>query len=470
MVMMKRYGVLTFALALGLMGMALAQEGQLLGEMPLPSAQDNAPKEQIIVRGLPQDLAQKLTAHPRLDEARLAVCTANFQIAIDRSNYFPKVDVSLSGGNKFVNETTRADEYGGTDSPEYDGKGLNFTIALRQQLYDWGETRQGINIAQTQRSRALLERMGVLNEQTANVMRNALEFASQDAIVVFVEERLVSLEKTITSVEARFEAGAGRISEMREAQLIRLEQQASLDLAKKRRAQAADSLKTQFDINPAQALQFVKIFSASRPAFPESILAETSLRGRVIALDMRSARHEEKRLQAQRLPKIEGVDYDDARSRPGTTTRSRYTNCHSHEVTGNLEFNLPLFDGGVNEAQRGEVEARLRGLDAGRLAHIRDHEADSQRAQARLREYQSRLTDQEAQSEKMRGQLDSLLAIEGKTQSNPIAIGRLQARLIESQAQELLLNFQLESIRLEILLLADALASTMGIELADTGC
>ena len=55
---------------------------------------------------------------------------------VAKSSYFPKLSLSLSSGDKMVDKTTRADEFGGVNSPEYDGKGTDATLVLRQLVYD----------------------------------------------------------------------------------------------------------------------------------------------------------------------------------------------------------------------------------------------------------------------------------------------------------------------------------------------
>ena len=443
---------------------------------------------------LAPELAIKLTGHPSLDEARAKICSARHQIGVNRAQYWPQINFALTGGNKLTNKTTRADEFGGSDSPEYDGDGLNATLSVRQKIYDWGSTGARVQMARLERQRAFLERLKVLDNQTAGLLRAALEYVSRDTAVALMQAELATLEKTILSAEARFKAGAGRLSEMREAQIVRLENQSAIDMAAQRRRQSQQVLKAEFGITPEQARQFVDEFLAKRALNPETVPPEATIDGRIIGLDIRIASFEYKNLRAQKRPKIDGVltgrawdvteknqcgdtiyrgdpDYADARSRGfGVRGRSRYTNCHSHEITGAVELNMPIFDGGANKAQRDDIQARRRGLEARRLAHARTHESESAFLRAQMQEYINRLADMRAQTEKMQGQLDSLMALQGKSQNNPVAVARVQSRLLQSRAEVVVLSYQIESIRLELLLRANALAATLGIEPQSTGC
>ena len=87
------------------------------------------------------DVQQKLRDHPSQRRAAQSVCEAGWRIMLGQSNYYPRLNATLSGGSKWIDQTTRADEFGGSNSPEYDGKGLNATLTLRQSIFDWGRNR-----------------------------------------------------------------------------------------------------------------------------------------------------------------------------------------------------------------------------------------------------------------------------------------------------------------------------------------
>ena len=107
-----------------------------------------------------------------------------------------------------------------------------------------------------------------------------------------------------------------------------------------------------------------------------------------------------RRLQATRLPTIEGLvtargwdiseasacndpvprGHADAGSRSvagNTSLRYRGQNCSTYEVTGGLQFSMPLYDGGANRAERYSVVARLRGLENSLAAAHRSHDAEN---------------------------------------------------------------------------------------------
>ena len=61
------------------------------------------------------DLQQKLRDHPGQRRAEQRVCEAEWSILLGKSNYYPRLNATLSGGSKWTDQTTRADEFGGSN-------------------------------------------------------------------------------------------------------------------------------------------------------------------------------------------------------------------------------------------------------------------------------------------------------------------------------------------------------------------
>lgn len=442
-----------------------------------------------------KDVFDLLLGHPRMNEARAAVCASSFAIRLNRAAYFPKLNFSLNGGNKIINKTTRADEFGGTDSPEYDGKGLNAVLSLRQQVYDWGDTRSSINIATVERNKAHLVELQTLNRQAGSLVQASLEYEGQERLRGHWTKVIEAIEEHSGAVEARFRAGVGRIGDVREIQLLKLEAQGEYDIAVRRGRQAADVLSRQYGLTEEQGLRLVERFTSRRPKELRVLPYEATLQGRIIELDRRAAGYEYRRLQSRRLPKIEAVlvgrawdidqsnqcgelipsthpDYRDARGWSAFSTQPlpRFTNCRSHEVVGSMEFAMPLYDGGANRAQREEVRARQTGLEATRSAFIRDHQTETGYVIAQLGDYRQRAESLAEQLARVSEQLESVRALQGKTQNDPLAVARLQNRQAQLEAQILTLAYQIENIHLEGLLRADALTEVLAVNPGDSGC
>lgn len=84
-----------------------------------------------------EHLQNIISTHPSVGKAQHDYCEAGFAVMQERTAYFPKLNLALSGGDKLVDKTTRGDEFGGVSAPEYDGNGVNLTLSLNQQIYDW---------------------------------------------------------------------------------------------------------------------------------------------------------------------------------------------------------------------------------------------------------------------------------------------------------------------------------------------
>ena len=55
------------------------------------------------------DVQQKLRDHPGQRRAEQRVCEAQWSVLLGKSNYYPRLNATLSGGSKWIDQTTRAD-------------------------------------------------------------------------------------------------------------------------------------------------------------------------------------------------------------------------------------------------------------------------------------------------------------------------------------------------------------------------
>ncbi len=443
------------------------------------------------------EVIELILGHPRLNEARSAVCSARFEIARSKTNYYPKVNVGMSFGQKWIDKTTRSDEFGGSNSPEYDGDGVSLTMSVSQQLYDWGDTRAGIHIGKIRRSRALIERRVTLDTQITTFLKAALDYYGQEILFRQAQGIMADIGKTVESVQARFRSGAGRLLELRAAQLVRLEHQSQLDIIERRRHQALEVIEKQFKANKEQAMGLVEKFLEVRPESPVVIPAENSLQIQIVDLDILSIRYEIRQILARRFPKVEGVivgrvwdiqdkescgtridafhsEYENGRAISGETgafaPRFLNSKCNTHEVTGNIEVSMPLYDGGASKADTNERKARRIGLESARDAHIRDHVANSGYVQAQITDLHLQLKDKTTHFQELGRQLEGLLFLQGKTEFDPVAVIQMQGRYAAGLVELLSTKFQLENLRVEALQLSNSIARELGIELRSTGC
>ncbi|MGB0342240.1 MAG: TolC family protein [Parvibaculales bacterium] len=438
------------------------------------------------------ELQQTLLDHPSLLSAGQQVCEAKYQVLFGQSNYYPKLSMNLSGGSKWVNKTTRADEFGGTDSPEYDGDGVNAVLSMRQNIYDWGLTRATINVAQHDRAVAQLQRLLTLEEKLGEFYGMAFQYVLQEELVRHFRQAKQDVDFGIAGVEARFRAGAARLAEVRQAKIIGLDITSQVTQAERELDIVLRAMKTQFALDAAHARRAVAHFIRMRPEIPELIGGRDSLNARILQRNILRTQAEQRQVKAERRPGLTGVIAGRAwdvfekntcgdvvpRNHPDAVNRGslfspdyrRGKNCSTRELTGAIEFNMPLFDGGASKARLGGAAARERGLEAELAAHLRQHESESRRLQGQLLSLLTRLAEAREKEREIKTQLNSEQQVEGRTRANAIDILALKQRLVLAQADLIGLRMQAENARRESLSIADRLADTVKITLGESGC
>ena len=146
-------------------------------------------------------LADILQAQPAYTASVQAFCSRVFGVNVAKSSYFPKLSLSLSSGDKMVDKTTRADEFGGVNSPEYDGKGTDATLVLRQLVYDWGVTPRDIKISAGEALRADLQRRESVNTILSELIGQIFDHDTLAYSVARYEELLKLTQDLLGDVE-----------------------------------------------------------------------------------------------------------------------------------------------------------------------------------------------------------------------------------------------------------------------------
>jgi outer membrane protein TolC len=469
-----------------------------------------APREPVVVTP-PHllELQTKLRDHPGQRRAEQRVCEAQWGILLGQSNYYPKLNATLSGGRKWVDQTTRADEFGGSNSPEYDGEGLNATLTLRQHLYDWGRNQSIIEGYRQDRFVAELQQAETLNEQLSTLLRMGLQYVLQSRLVAHFDDAKQIIDRDVASMQQRFKAGAARLAEMRQARLVGLEAEARLSQAERQRDLVVQAMKTQFAVTPQQAQQIIDSFISKRPDIPPLIGGLASPQARLIRHNIDKAKAESARLRAERLPNFTGVvtargwdvghkhrcnDLVESGHPDAFTTNrfgrevtrgssrtiynsdntvrgyTRSRNCNTYEMTGVIEFSVPLYDGGANAAQRGGTEARRMGLEAELAAHVRSHDAESRRLQDQLLDELTQIAETRQRIDEMETQLASERLLSTRTRGNLLNILSLEQRLADEQARLIGLVLRAEGTRMDALQLTGSLADSLTITLGESGC
>lgn len=426
--------------------------------------------------------------HPRLRQSRQQICESGYAISQERTAYFPTLNASLSAGDRLIDKTTRGDQFGGNSAPEYDGKGANLSLNLRQKIYDWGKTRAAINRAALQREAVGLEGRQILEQQIAYFFQVAFDYTRNGYILAELEETVRAISDDITTLKKRFEAGAGRIAEVRAGQIIELDVQSKMQTLRNQRAIAAETLKNSFEVDGAFAEQAIAVFQARRPAFPDLITTEETLDWRVLDARSRAEGHEIRRLRASRLPEFTGVlsgqawDITDKKrcgdvlpsTHPDASNLNgayrRYANCHTYEVSGRVEMSLPLYDGGLTETQKNRASARRNALAAEMAALDRSYRAQSQRLNDSLADLTLQIDQQEKKLVELRAQLASEERVQAQTRRDPLSLAHLRQALAGAVEKHADLLSSAEVTRLQMLAVTHQLADVMDISWELGGC
>ena len=433
-------------------------------------------------------LQEIISTHPGVSKAQQDFCEAGFSIMQEKTAYYPKLNMSLSGGDKMVDKTTRGDEFGGNSAPEHDGKGLNVSLTLNQQLYDWGRTSAAVNKASLNREAVNLQGIRAFDEKLFEFYKAALVYERESRVLDLYAASAKAIEKQIMAIEKRFESGAGRISEVRAAQIIGLDVETKTQSTENRQVIAERNLVNNYEVDGAFGRAAIRDFMARRDEAIDTVEVEQNLEWRIREADLRAAGYDYKRLNASRLPVISGVlvgqawDVEDKKSCGDVLTRShpdaayyngayrRYSNCNTYELAGRVEMTMPLFDGGLNRAQRAQVKAQRRSIEADMSAIERTHRADSLRVQQVLRDTLMKLASQQRKIVEIKQQLESERRVQGQTRVDPLMLASLAFDLARAEEELIGLETDAEFSRLEALRISNRLGEVLGLTWERSGC
>ncbi len=233
----------------------------------------------------------------------------------------------------------------------------------------------------------------------------------------------------------------------------------------------------------------------TRPDMPDIIPAYDTLQTRLIRRNISRVQTEYKRLQAENKPVFTGVltgrawdvghknrcnnpvarGHPDAGtrfagSRDGTAYYYRDQNCTTHELTGAIEFSMPLFDGGANAAERGGVNAQRIGLESNLEAYQRNHTARSLEFRDGLQLLIRQRAEIELRLSQLSERLESIRLLQTQTQSDPLGLIGVYQRFADRQSELANNLIEADVTRIELLALAAGLSKVMNISLGGPGC
>lgn len=429
------------------------------------------------------DLVNILESHPSYIASVEAFCTRVFGVNVSKSTYFPKLSLSLSSGDKMVDKTTRSDEFGGVNSPEYDGKGTDATLVLRQLVYDWGVTPRDIKISSGKALRANLERYQVLNTVLSQMLQLVFDYDRFAYSVSRFEELVTLTDELVKNAETKYKRGSGTLTEVKELRLHMLERETRLKSARLDLGLAEKNLTKVYGISVDFASGVKAHYLQLRPEFPKTDDFTKSLAYRLNLRDINNAETALAKITRSRFPKVEAEitgrawdlqeeqDCGDVIGASSLGSPQRILNdCTSSEVTGRLLLTMPLYDGGEKTNQHRVVRSELKQFRATQNASRRDYDRQSAEYIRQIGDFARRDSELTDQREALVSRISDLRRLQSLTQADIVLISTLIARQIDLEVEIRNNKNSLEITRAQILDLNDSIRESLGLNFKKPEC
>lgn len=470
----------------GVLALALAAVATVAGAAP---SFDPEPEETVmpVAPPLPDRLRQAILLDPKVSEATARACQMAHRLGLARAEGRPKINASITGSRQLVGRIKKVpprfrldpktnklvkphgrDEIAtsGANTREFDHREKNNIydgkVSLRHTFLDWGQRGNRTEARSLAHQAARIDARGVMRERGHELLRLSLLLRRTEEVIAVQKANFTAVSTEVEAVRARVEAGVGRMSDLREAQLVALDQEIAINRSEAERDQIREGLATEFDLGDSDAQLLVQVFLARRPATLPVLLADRSDKAHAIRLRTREVTHDAAEIRGSRYPKLDGViegtifdmtDYED-----------------EYEVVGKIEMTMPLYDGGTARARLRETAWRERelksSLEALSRAHNREMEGLAQRFHQLTREESEAL----ARRDELLARLRSLQQRQGKTISSPLALARVWAEIGAAETRLVEVRSDREIVLARALMIAERIDHVLGLSMEDSSC
>jgi outer membrane protein TolC len=433
-------------------------------------------------------LRQAVLLDPKVAEATARACQLTHRLGLARAAGRPKVNASISGTRQikskikkvprvrrvFENGRVRTIKPRGYDEINktgahtrefehdeknniYDGK-----ISVRHTFIDWGQGSNRTEARTMALQAARIDALGVMRERSHEMLRLALLLRRIAEVIAVRQDNFTAVQTEVASVRARVEAGVGRMSDLREAQLVALDEEIAINRAQAEYDQIRERLAAEFDLDEADARDLVQTFMSRRPTGLPVLQADRSDKAHAIRLRTREVTHEAAEIRGSRYPKLDGViegtifdmtDYED-----------------EYEIVGKVEITMPLYDGGTARARLRETAWRENELKSSLEALTREHNREMEGLAQQFHQQTREETEALARRDELMAQFRSLQERQGKTVSSPLALARVRAQISAAETRLVELRSDQELIRARALMIAERIDETLGLTMEDSSC
>ena len=478
--------------ALGMAVLGMLVLSSMASAAPSFSPEDDPYSGVVVARPappLPTKLRQAVLLDPQVAEASARACQMAHRLGLARARGRPQVSASITGSRQLVGRIKKipqgrtildgnrirqippphyAEEIrrSGAHTREFDHHEKNNIydgkVSVRHTFLDWGQQSNLNEARRLALEAARIDARGVMRERSHELLRLALLLRRAEDVIAVRKAGYAAVQADVESVRARVEAGVGRVAELREAQLVALDQEIAINRAEAERDQIRERMIAEFDIDETDAHQLVQTFMSRRPVNLPVLQADRSDKAQAIRLRAREVTHEAAEIRASRFPKLDGViegtifdmtDYED-----------------EYEVVGKVEITMPLYDGGTARARLREAAWRKNeltsSLDAMTRTHNREMEGLAQQFHQQTREESEAL----ARRDELVAQLRSLEERQGKTVTSPLALARVRAQIGAAETQLVELRNDRELVLARALMIAEAIDDVLGLTMEDSSC
>ena len=333
---------------------------------------------------------------------------------------------------------------------------------MRHTVFDWGQVSNRAEARTLNWRAAQIDARGVMRERSHDLLQLALTLRRSDEVIAALKANFDLVKNEVDAVRARVEAGAGRLSDLREGQLVQLDQEIAINRAMAERDIVIEHLETEFDLTAEDAWRLTQVFLSRRHPDLAILPAERTDKAHAIRLRAQGVSFEAAEIKGSRYPKFDVVidgtifdmtDYED-----------------EYEVVGKLEMSMPLYDGGTAQARLRETTWRENELKSSLDALVRAHDRETEGLAQRFNQMTREETEALARRDEIAAQLRSLRERQGKTVSSPLALARLLAQLGAADARLAEIRFDRELLRARALLVSEQIDHVLGLSMEDSTC
>ena len=425
--------------------------GILLTLAPYVMAQDNATPEKI-------NIYRSIENHPTVAAIRSQVCQARSQIDQSRAVLRPQFTGQITGGSSLKSNIETQETY----QRRFDNTEIDAVLTLRQILYDWGAAQSDVQIAENNRSSALL---GVQIEQdqvAGNILSlylNHQELVKQNRIR---QKNFNDLKTYADRLEDSVRAGVGRISDLRSIKIMLLDAEIAQDQIQKQIELIEREINEQFQITFTDVIPLMATYQANKPDHIPQIDIKLLKEVQRLDYDFASSQLELEALKAERKPNLSAV--------MDTTFFDVDHYADEYEVAGRLQLSFPLYDGGSNKAQQNEAQWRSRGITSQKEDTIRQHQSQIGQILNQLAVLDEEIVKNNDKIIEVNQQIETAQARQGLVENNPLQMAQLITQRAELLSTEQRLKKDRDVNFLQGIFFTDQLGEILNLNEGGVSC